>query len=110
MQPQTELYGHPKWLFYSIFGKKYVQENSHKSLEDFFDDAPHYFYMYIGPNFVCLSSYHNFYTETKKILVKKITNIRAYQIFGIERMENAIEKTNTVISKAEYRNKIIGEI
>lgn len=107
---QVELYGHPKWLFVSIFGKNYVQENSHKTLEDFFDEAPHFYYIYFCPNTVCLGSYPDYYTQTKKIIIKKISNMRAYQIFGIERMEDAIEKTISVMSKAEYRSKIISEI
>lgn len=105
------LYEHNRWYFESIFGIKYVEENCNKSLEDFFNDAPQHFYMYITKkNVIITYGRHYISGIINKIIEKKITNMRAYEIFGIEMMENSIEKTMSVISKAEYRSKIISEI
>lgn len=100
------LYGHPKWYFDSIFGAKYVSENCNKTKEDFLNNAPQFYTLYFTPKMVCLSAGYSL-ISTRITKEKDISNLRAYEIFGIERMEEAIEKTISGITKFEYRKKVI---
>lgn len=103
------LYDLPLWYFESIFGVKYVNDNKDKSFEAFMNDAPQLFYMCITPKNVIISTEQTL-VSTKRVYSKKIMNLRAYEIFGLALMEEAVSRTKSIMSRIEYRKKIIKEV
>jgi hypothetical protein len=98
---QEKLFGKPKWMFDSVFTSKYVNDSLNKNKESFLLEAPQLFQISKNTDKHCLitknDAHIKYFTDTKQWVFEDITNLDAYNMYGIEYMETAAEKCYAII-------------
>lgn len=92
------------WCYYSIFGTKHILHSIFKDMTilEMVESAPlQYRYVIRGDLTYLISMYVGMSDECKHI-----SNKDAIELFGLLLAENAIEKTHSLISTSQFKEKL----
>lgn len=93
------LFKKPIWKFIAVFGKKYVEcaITENKTIDEFLDNAPGWEFYTNADKTFCISA-NNELTRSSFGELTELTMKEAYNLFGIDILEEAREKQYCKIS------------
>lgn len=99
MEIKKELFGEPLWLFYCLFGKDYINEciENNLSIEELFENSRFKWFIATSPkgNRIIYPDMKPFFIKEDQI--QKISAFEAYKLVGLTVMEDAMERTYSII-------------
>lgn len=98
------IFGEPVWFFNSIWGTKILHNKHYNNLKEFLDALPQVFFIYKDKDSAIITTW-----ESRELWKRAnwipISNYDSYLIFGLPLMEDACEKTYSVIDLSTFYKK-----